>query len=77
MAKPFYIKNPAQLQVFNSFFSSAIVGLTTKLTDEKLIAKMADRIAVECIRKFNSHIPENASQLGQTEKSPIVKPGTH
>ena len=70
----FLIKNQAEFQVFITLFSSAIVGLSGKTTDENMIIQKADKIACLGIERFNTHIPTAEDIATNSGKKPYEKP---
>ncbi len=64
----FIIKNPAQLQVFTTLYSAALIGVITawesttgaSLFNPKEMAKRADEIACEAAKVFETHFPTEA-----------------
>lgn len=85
MTEKIYIKNQAMFQVFMAFFSSAVVGCSSRKQDPDVniheqgrkIAKQAESIAVEAFQRFDAYIPDNSPPAANDEthkkKGEVIK----
>lgn len=82
MSDDLIINNPAKFQLFASLLSSAVIGVTTthpKETDPETIARRADKIAMEAMKRFEKRLPD-AGPVNDAPASPrpgvgIIVPG--
>jgi len=68
----FIIKNPAQLQVFTTLFSAALIGVVTSRNSEGNtpgeMVRRADQIACAAVKAFEGHFPPSFTD----EDKPLV-----